>query len=38
MGLVRGRAPGLAMMWVVLGMMLLGDGPRGRFDPDRRGG
>lgn len=41
MGLVRGQLPGLARAGydvVVLGMMLLGDGPRGRLSSDRRGG
>ena len=29
--------PGLAIMWVVLGANLLGDGLRDRFDPRQRG-
>ena len=30
-------SPGLAIMWVVLGANLLGDGLRDRFDPRQRG-
>jgi peptide/nickel transport system permease protein len=30
-------APGLAIMWVVLGANLLADGLRDRFDPRARG-
>ena len=29
--------PGIAIMWVVLGANLLGDGLRDRFDPRQRG-
>jgi peptide/nickel transport system permease protein len=29
--------PGLAIMWIVLGANLLGDGLRDRFDPKHRG-
>jgi ABC-type dipeptide/oligopeptide/nickel transport system permease subunit len=36
MGLVRGRLPGLAMMWVVLGVKLLRDGLCRPLDPDQR--
>ena len=35
--MLYGLVPGLAIMWVVLGANLLGDGLRDRFDPRQRG-
>ena len=37
-GFVRyALVPGIAIMWVVIGANLMGDGLRDRFDPRRRG-
>jgi peptide/nickel transport system permease protein len=36
--IVHALVPGLAIMWVVLGANLLGDGLRDRLDPRQRGG